>query len=174
MFQLVILLLSFLLFLLTVFNTYPVQSGHFKKMTSKFRSYYGMFGVYLGFTILLNALKLSYRRDNPDNWAAIYTEDTFFDFVYCVQRTLTPIYYYSFIRLDRPSSADPWRTISRSCLRIGDLRFYDAELWRDYNNKKPNHWWSDRIFKIKIVNFIHENFPRLFLPYFFTSKSFIF
>ena len=97
-FQLVILLLSFLLFLLTVFNTYPVQSGHFKKMTSKFRSYYGMFGVYLGFTILLNALKLSYRRDNPDNWAAIYTEDTFFDFVYCVQRTLTPIYYYSFIR----------------------------------------------------------------------------
>ena len=62
-----------------------------------------MFGVYLGFTILLNALKLSYRRDNPDNWAAIYTEDTFFDFVYCVQRTLTPIYYYSFIRLDRPS-----------------------------------------------------------------------
>ena len=99
-FQLVILLLSFLLFLLTVFNTYPVQSGHFKKMTSKFRSYYGMFGVYLGFTILLNALKLSYRRglENQDNWPAIYTEDTFFDFVYCVQRTLTPIYYYSFIR----------------------------------------------------------------------------
>ena len=32
---------------------------------------------------------------------------------------------------------------SRSCLRIGDLRFYDAELWRDYNNKKPNHWWPD-------------------------------
>ena len=167
MFQLVILLLSFLLFLLTVFNTYPVQSGHFKKMTSKFRSYYGMFGVYLGFTILLNALKLSYRRDNPDNWAAIYTEDTFFDFVYCVQRTLTPIYYYSFIRLDHPSSADPWRTISRSCLRIGDLRFYDAELWRDYNNKKPNHWPRDPIVKDQNRQFHSWELSKTFSAIFF-------
>merc|ERR1711990_1102146 len=60
-FQLIILLLSLLLFLLAVFNTYPVQSGHFKKMIAKFRTYYIIYLVYLGLTIILNSMTLKSR-----------------------------------------------------------------------------------------------------------------
>jgi len=125
--QLVVLLLSLLFFLLSVFNTYPVQTGYFRKMISKFKGYYLMFTVYLGLTITLNALKLSgtwSEGDNDeDNTAALKSlyDDSFFAFVYCVQRLFTPIYYYTAIR---------------SHVRIGDMRFYDAQLWAAYVKTK--------------------------------------
>merc|ERR1711931_444331 len=63
--QLIILLLSLLLILLVLFNTYPVQTGQFRKIVSKFRAYYAIFVIYLTLTIILNALKLDAIWEDP-------------------------------------------------------------------------------------------------------------
>lgn len=63
--QLIILLLSILLILLVLFNTYPVQTGQFRKIISKFKGYYATFAVYLTLTIILNSLKLDAIWQDP-------------------------------------------------------------------------------------------------------------
>merc|ERR1712168_1637793 len=131
-FQLIILLLSLLLVLLVLFNTYPVQTGQFRQIVSKFKAYYTIFAVYLLLTVILNSLKLSaiwedpFKEDNENDTGKVEESiqnlfnDGFYSFIYCIQRLTTPIYYYATIR---------------SCVRIGDLRFYSSTLWTKYYAK---------------------------------------
>ena len=48
-----------------LFNTYPVQTGQFRKIISKFKGYYVTFAVYLTLTIILNSLKLDAIWQDP-------------------------------------------------------------------------------------------------------------
>lgn len=118
-FQIILLAMSLLLIFLSIFSTYPVQTGQFGRLARKFRYFFVAFSIYLVLSVIVTSLMMEVRMgitdQNPD-WMKIWADDSFKTF-YCLQRFFSPFYYYCLIR---------------ASLRIRDPRFYSDKLWTQY------------------------------------------
>jgi len=116
-FQLILLALSLLIFFLSVFYTYPVQTGQLWTLCRKFRSYFISLGIYSAISVVVIIISVNVRLDltaeDVADWLSIWSKNAFMVF-FVLQRWFAPFYYYSLLR---------------ASLRIRDPVFYSERLW---------------------------------------------